>query len=565
MITTKYKIIKGFDVIVIGMGAAGLRAAIASHDAGARTAILTMGDNSPTQCGATTTAEYSYSAPLGITDPRDNATVFLDDINKSGLGVNDPQLSTVLAEQAAPRLLDMHQWGVRFDLEPNGILQQNWLAGHSYPRAVHFDYATGREMARGLHRHAVRKGVQVLPYRFALDLIVEDSGISGVLALNIAKDRLEIVTAGAVVLATGGTSGIWDLNSNPPGIDGDGMAMALRAGVELVDMEFEQFFPACLVAPPSVRGTNFPFFSRGLLLNCKGEPFLENYGLKEDKDVRDVLAVAICKEIETGRCTENGGVLVDFKRTPPEILEELTHNSKIRYLRDLGFRPLEDQMEVAPSAHFTMGGILINTNAGTLIPGLYACGEVCGGCHGANRLAGNALAETQVFGNIAGANAAAYASNNSHEDAEPDVDLVTTLIRAVFNGRGEKDISEAIDDVKQMKVIMDKNVKVIRDENSLKDARRRLAELSEMQFSLDEPSGNEAFNYRKIEALKRRNMILVAKAVVESALRRDESRGAHYRQDHPQRNDEWDYCNVVARLDLASGELATYVQHQGSR
>jgi fumarate reductase (CoM/CoB) subunit A len=561
----KYEIIKGFDVIVIGMGAAGLRAAIASHDAGARTAILTMGDNSPAQCGATTTAEYSYSAPLGIADPGDNEGIFLDDINKSGLGVNNPELGRLLAEQAAPRLLEMHEWGVRFDLEPDGILQQHWLAGHSYPRAVHFDYATGREMARGLHKHAVAKGVQVLPYRFALDLVVEDGRSRGVLVLNIARDRLELITGGAVVLATGGASGIWDLNSNPPGIDGDGMAMALRAGVELVDMEFEQFFPACLVAPPSVRGTNFPFFSRGVLLNCKGEPFLENYGLKEGKDVRDVLAIAICKEIESGHGTENGGVMVDFKRTPSEILEELTHNSKIRYLHDLGFRPLEDQMEVAPSAHFTMGGVLIDAAANTTIPGLYACGEVCGGCHGANRLAGNALAETQVFGNIAGVNAAVYANCNSHGDVEPSVDLVTTPIHAIFNGRGAKGISKAIDGVKQIKAIMDKNVKVIRDEDSLKDARRRLAELSEEEFSFDEPSGDKAFNYRKIEALKLRNVVLVAKAVVESALRRNESRGAHYRQDCPRCKEEWDYCNVVVKLDCASGEVATHVQQRGNR
>jgi fumarate reductase (CoM/CoB) subunit A len=559
----KYEIIRDFDVIVIGMGGAGLRAAIASNDAGARTAILTMGDNSPTQCGATTTAEYSYSAPLGIADPRDNADVFLDDISKVGLGVNNPKLSALLAEQASSRLLEMHSWGVRFDLEqPGGLLQQNRLAGHSYPRAVHFDYATGREMARGLHKHAVAKGVQVLPYRFALDLVVEDGRSRGVLVLNIAQDRLELITGGAVVLATGGASGVWDLNSNPPGIDGDGMAMALRAGVELVDMEFQQFFPACLVAPPFLRGTNFPFFSRGMLLNSRGEAFLKNYGLDEGRDVRDVLAIAICKEIEAGRGTPNDGVFVDFTRTPREVLKELAQNSKIRYLHDLGFRPLEDQMEIAPSAHFTMGGILIDAAAKTTIPGLYACGEVCGGCHGANRLAGNALAETQVFGNIAGASAADYANCNSQRDAEPSTDLIAMLIEEVFNERGAKDISEAIDDVKRIKVIMDKDVKVIRDEDSLKGAERQLAELAEKKFSFDKPSGNPAFDYGKIEALKRRNTILVAKTVVASALRRDESRGAHYRQDCPRCKEEWDYCNVVAKVDPASGEPATYVQQR---
>jgi succinate dehydrogenase/fumarate reductase flavoprotein subunit len=554
----KYKIIKGFDVVVVGMGAAGLRAAIASHDQGARTAVITMGDNSPTQCGATTTAEYSYSAPLGIADSKDNADVFFDDISRAGLSVNNPQLGRLLAEQAAPRLLEMHSWGVRFDLEPDGTLQQNWLAGHSYPRAVHFDYSTGREMARGLHRHVIAKGIQVLPYRFALDLVVENGRVSGVLVLNIAQDRLEIITGSAVVLATGGASGVWDLNSNPPGIDGDGMAMALRAGVELIDMEFEQFFPACLVAPPSVRGTNFPFFSRGVLLNCKGKAFLKNYGLEEGRDVRDVLAIAICKEIEAGRDTPNGGVLVDFRRTPPEILEDLTKNSKIRYLHDLGFEPLEDQMEIAPSAHFTMGGIRIDADAKTTIPGLYACGEVCGGCHGANRLAGNALAETQVFGNIAGASAAEYANSDPLGDSGPNADVVETLIGAVFSRRGTKDISEAIDDIKQIRDIMERNVKVIRDEDSLNNARIRLAELSEKAFAFDEPFGDEAFNYMKVEALKQRNMALVARAVVESALHRDESRGAHYRQDHPRKRNVWDSYNVVVRLDSASGELTTY-------
>jgi len=561
----EYEIIRGFDVIIIGMGAAGLRAAIASHDAGARTAILTMGDNSPTQCGATTTAEYSYSAPLGIADPRDNEDVFLDDINKSGLSVNNPELSSLLAKQAGPRLLEMHSWGVRFDTESDGTLQQHWLAGHSYPRAVHFDYATGREMARGLHKHAVAKGIEVLPYRFAIDLIVEDRTVSGVLVLNIAKDRLEVITAGAVVLATGGASGIWDLNSNPPGIDGDGMAMALRAGVELVDMEMQQFFPACLVSPPSMRGTNFPFFSRGMLLNSKGEAFLENYGLREGKAVRDVLAIAICKEIEAGRGTENGGVLVDFSQTPSETLEELTKNSKIRYLCDLGFKPLEDQMEIAPSAHFTMGGILIGPGAETAVSGLYACGEVSGGCHGANRLAGNALTETQVFGNIAGAKAAEHGRCNPQRDSEPCVNPVDALIGTVFARRGSGDIQDAIDDAKRVRVIMDQNAKVIRDEYLLKTAGRRLADLGRKEFSFDVPSGNEAFDYRKIEALKLRNMILVAKAVVASALRRDETRGAHYRQDCPLRKGEWDYCNVAVKLDCASGEVATYVRQRGNR
>jgi fumarate reductase (CoM/CoB) subunit A len=532
-----------YDIIVLGMGAAGLRAAIEAKRLGANTAIIASCNDSPNQTGATVTSIYSYCAPL---HRRDTPEQFFKDTVEKGRYANNPDLVKRLADSAVNRLIEMDSFGIRWDKEADGSFEINWLPGHTYPRAVHYDHKTGKEIARGLYKKVKNENLDVLPYRFAVDFITEGNKIKGIIVINLIEGRPEIFETGAVILATGGASQLWEVNSNPSGLTGDGIAMALRAGAQVVDLEYQQFYPSCVVYPTIAKNVHYPYFSKGILINSKGERFLEKYGLEEGKDVRDVLAIAIYKEIRQGNGTINKGVLVDFGETPQEVLRQIQDDPIIRYLHDLGVNPMGDDIEIAPSAHFTMGGVRIDKNSKTSLEGLFACGEVCGGCHGANRLAGNALTETQVFGVIAGHNAALYANKvNNYAVCRQQID---TLLDEQFQHDIPLDIESVRMKTKHLKGIMEDNVKVVRNKTSLVKAKSELDKILEQTFGLKIPFAGIPLNYKRVEALKLKNMILVAQTMAGSALLREESRGAHFREDFPDARDEWKDKSITAIL-----------------
>lgn len=538
-----------YSVIVLGTGGAGLRAALELQRAGLQVLVVSKG--SAEASGATPSGLLSLCA-ASPEDPSNSVEVFEKDILKSGLTVENPALAAMLARDSYARLQDLVKLGMPWTRSVTGELDHIWLPGHSAKRAFYADKRTGKALSMTLLRACLQAGVQFLQYHAALDLVVEGGNVAGLVMLDWVHGQVAVWKCNAIIVASGGAPAIYRLHTNPPGQTGDGMAILLRAGGELVDMEFLQMYPTALVYPPAAYGvelaTGQVLAMGARLLNRYGEEFFNRWEKGQiGEATRDVKSRAIAREIGSGGGTDAGGVYLDA-RNVPQILEK---DRYAYFLRDLGVDPMKSPLQVAPGAHYSLGGVkVIPPSSCCGVAGVFAAGEVMGGVHGANRLAGNALTETQVFGALAGQQALKYLADKrqiqSHSaEARPlqkgessTWELMTEAQKRV-SGAKIRELREKLFDT------MQKNAWVVRTSAGLEEALYKLDELQKQFWEkLSLPAGEER---QLLEAVEMVNMLEIARALVTSALLRNESRGAHFRDDFPERNHGWDRHNLVVK------------------
>lgn len=404
------------DVLVIGSGGAGCRAAIEASKQGLDVTIISKGLSFKSGC--TTLAEGGYNAAFGYVDEEDSTEAHFKDTLKGGAYLNDTKLVKILVEEAPERLGELESYGAMFDRQESGKLNQRPFGGQTFRRTCFQGDRTGHEMMTALKEEVIRRGIKTIEEMIITKLLTddEDGSIRGACGLSLKTSDFLIFQARSTVLATGGAGWMYPVTSNAMQKTGDGYALAYQVGADLLDMEQVQFHPTGMLYPESRRGVLITEAVRGeggRLFNSKGERFMKKYDPRGELATRDVVARAIYQEIIEGRGTKRGGVYLDVTHLPREVIEEKLETMLQQFL-DIGIDIREEPMEVAPTAHHFMGGALINEHGETTVKNLFAAGEVAGGVHGANRLGGNALADTQVFGRRAGEAAARNEIGRAH-------------------------------------------------------------------------------------------------------------------------------------------------------
>jgi succinate dehydrogenase / fumarate reductase flavoprotein subunit len=571
-----------YDVVVVGAGGAGLRAAIEASAAGARTALICK---SLLGKAHTVMAEGGIAAALGNVWPEDNWRVHFRDTMRGGKLLNNWRMAQLHAQEAPDRVLELEEWGALFDRTKDGLILQRDFGGHRYARLAHVGDRTGLEMIRILQQNAVHKGIDVYMECTLQRLLTDGGRIAGALGYWRESGKFVLFGARAVVLATGGVGKAWKITSNSWEYTGDGMAMALEAGADLIDMEMVQFHPTGMVWPPSVRGllvTEGVRGDGGTLKNKDGKRFMFDYipeffradtadnereadAWYEDKKnnrrtpdllPRDEVARAINTEVKAGRGTPHGGVYLDIaSRRSPEFIKKRLPSMYHQFKELADVDITATAMEIGPTCHYIMGGVRVDPEtAAATVPGLFAAGEVAAGMHGANRLGGNSLSDLLVFGRRAGAGAAAYASRtNARSVDQAQVEAAARAMLAPFEAEGGENPYSIHADLQDT---MQSLVGIIRTEAELKDAIVKLDELSERVARVS-VEGNRQFNPGWHLALDLRSLLQISKAVTRSALMRQESRGGHTRDDFPKTDAEWGKKNVVTRARGGQLELGT--------
>jgi len=567
-----------YDVIVVGAGGAGIRAAIEAASRGAKTAIICK---SLLGKAHTVMAEGGIAAALSNVDQRDNWKVHFRDTMKGGKYLNQWRMAQLHAQEAPDRVNELEEWGAVFDRTGDGRILQRNFGGHTYPRLAHVGDRTGLEMIRTLQDKGVHAGIDVYMECTIRKILTSNGSVSGCVGYYRENGRFVIFQCKALILATGGIGRCWEVTSNSWENTADGHALALWAGADLMDMEFVQFHPTGMVWPPNVRGTLITEGVRGeggVLKNRVGNRFMfdnipgmykEEFADSEEEAnrwvqavitnripkarrppellTRDVVAKAIRKEVLEGRGSPHGGVYLDIasRRSAAEIIRKLpSMYHQFKEWADLDIT--KEPMEVGPTCHYMMGGIKVDpeTQESTLL-GLFAAGEVAAGLHGSNRLGGNSLSDLLVFGKRAGEHAATSALRKKiHENI--DRDQVESLVKEclkpfeISEGENPYAISEDLEKLMQQKV------GIVRTEPELLEAIETLGELRVRSRKV-KVSGNVQFNPGWHLALDLQNMLDVSEIVARTALKRTESRGAHTREDFPDTEDEWGKVNLVVR------------------
>lgn len=544
-------------MLVIGSGAAGCSAAIEANEHGITNVIL-VSKGPFGKSGNTNLACVVYSAAMRHTDPRDNPEAHFKDTVLEGRYLGNQKLIEILVRESPKTVWDLDRYGMKWSKYKDGRFYQLPAPGHSYNRGVHRgpppeqkggEFRGGETgialqacLCREVKRHPC---ITIFDDSFCTNLLTNKGQVVGATCIDLKTGRFFAIKAKSTILATGGAGLIYEMNDMFTGSTGDGVAMAHRAGAKLIDMEVHQFFPTAYAYPECVKGRivlSSSLWVLGLkLYNANGERFMEKYytGYKGFRPTpehvpRDMLSKAIYTEIIEGRGTEHGGVwydATDIEGYEPPKMRKVLSVDQYRF-------------EVAPTCHFTLGGIRINERAETSLKGLYACGEVCGGLHGANRLAGNALAECMVFGAIAGKNASIRAF--SIDLPEIDKDQLNAERERIFNLRKRK-FADGIRPVtlkKRMQNLMWKKAGLVRDAVGLKQTIRVLERMKTEDLPRLVIIDVNRYNFEWIEALEMDNLLIVAEMTVRSALMRNESRGAHYRLDFP----ETDNINWLANI-----------------
>ncbi|WP_372624282.1 FAD-binding protein [Falsiroseomonas sp.] len=535
------------DVVVVGSGAAGLRAAIAAAEAGARVCIVTKGPL--LYSGASASANFSYCASFGYFGAGDTAEAYAADILASGHGLAEPALALRLAEEAGREADIVEGWGVRWRRDEDGRHQLATFGGHRFHRAIHVGLRTGKALMVALGRRTQALGIEVRDHSVALEVLVRDGVAAGLLLLDLRQAALVALPAGAVVLATGGNVAMYALHTNPDELTGDGLALAHAAGATLIDVEFVQSYPTVLLSPPAARGLHYPtgrllgFGAR--LLNGKAEEFFGRYeSVPIQQARRDALSRAIALEVAAGRGSPRGGAFVDASAVAPGMLRDVHFEG---YFQDLELDVGRDLQEVGPTPHFTLGGVRIDRDGRTDLPGLFAVGEVAGGLHGANRLTGVALPEALVFGAAAGRATSAAASVDRKRDARaadsPWVAKIATALRPRRSGGTH--VGEA---AAALRRAMQAGAGVLKSARSLREALAALDAISPALSDLASRQTGLRFNWELARILELRHMLEAARFHAVAALRREESRGAHLRTDHPETRDPgWRRHQLVQR------------------
>ena len=559
-----------YDVVVIGAGGAGLRAAIEASALGARTALVCK---SLLGKAHTVMAEGGIAAAMGNVYAEDNWQVHFRDTMRGGKMLGNCRMAQIHAQEAPARVHELESWGALFDRTDDGRIQQRAFGGHRYDRLAHVGDRTGLEMIRTLQQHAVQEGIDVYMECTISRLLKDGDRISGAVGYWRESGEYVAFKAKAVVLATGGTGKAFRINSNSWEYTGDGHSLAYWAGAELIDMEFIQFHPTGMVWPPSVRGilvTEGVRGDGGTLTNSDGKRFMFGYisdyfraetaETEEEADrwyddklnnrrtpdllPRDEVARAIVAEVKAGRGSPHGGVFLDIaSRRPADYIKRALPSMyhQFKQLADVDITAAA--MEVGPTMHYTMGGVRVEPDTGAAtVPGLFAAGECAGGMHGANRLGGNSLSDLLVFGRRAGIGAAEYALGLGSPPALADADVasVTTEMDANFGSDGDENPYTIQSDLQDA---MHTLVGIIRTGPEIEEALGKIADLKGRAAKAN-VTGSKAYNPGWHLAMDLRSLLTVSEAIARSAAERTESRGAHTRDDYKETDPEWGKWNL---------------------
>jgi succinate dehydrogenase / fumarate reductase flavoprotein subunit len=543
------------DVLVVGAGGAGLRAAIEALSHGASVGVVCK---SLLGKAHTVMAEGGIAAAMANVDRKDDWRTHFRDTMKGGKLLNDWRMAQLHAQEAPDRVRELEQWGALFDRTADGDILQRAFGGHTFKRLCHVGDRTGLEMIRTLQDRGVQMGFHVYMECAITRLLKDGDRVCGAVGYWREQGRFVVFKAKSVVLATGGIGKAWRITSNSWEYTGDGMALAYDAGAELLDMEFVQFHPTGMVWPPGVQGilvTEAVRGEGGVLKNRLGERFMEHYDPdKMELSTRDVVARAIYTEVREGRGTEHGGAFLDISQKPAEYVKRKLPSMYHQFLELADVDITKGPMEVGPTCHYMMGGVRVDAEtAQTTVPGLYAAGEVAAGLHGANRLGGNSLSDLLVFGRRAGL---AAAENAARVPApEPRREEIEDAVREMlaFFERPEGESPYAIH--RDLAEAMQNLVGIFRNAEDLEKGLEKIRELSE-RASRVRVEGSRLFNPGWHLARDLRSMLTVTEAVARSALVRTESRGAHSRTDFPKTDPEWGKRNNVVRRRGDAMEVA---------
>ncbi|UCE34143.1 MAG: FAD-binding protein [Deltaproteobacteria bacterium] len=529
------------DVLVIGGGGTGLRAAIEAKENGAD--VLIVSKSRVGYANNTYISKGTFAAATGWGDSRDNPEVHIKDSIDGGRFINDKRLLAAVARHAAAQIPFLEKCGVKFFRQHDAIAVTH-TPGHSYPRHVRGERQEGSDLIIPIRNYAERIGVHFAERIFITRLFIKGDRV--VAATGIAQDgSFMSFVAKSIILAMGGFAQVYLHTNNAPGITGDGQALAFELGVPLKDMEFVQFYPTALgnVGNRILLYEGFVFGAGGVLRNAQGDDIISKQGLSDPMAMtRDRLTRAIMLEILEGRDIA-GGVLMDLSAISEKKLAPLMH------LLPAARSPDERKYVVSPTAHFCMGGIIVNEHAETAVPGLFAAGEVCAGVHGANRLGGNALAEVFAMGEIAGKNAACQAQGMELPTA-PAIEMTKekNWVESLY-GKGDRDPGELRRELKQ---VLWSKAGIIRTENELEEALRKVQELSSYLSRVHIGDTRGLLRY-----LELRNMLFIGDAVCRAALMRTETRGSHYRSDYPEEDNENWLKNILVQKQGSGMRLET--------
>jgi succinate dehydrogenase / fumarate reductase flavoprotein subunit len=543
------------DVLVIGAGAAGMYAAIEAARDGAQ--VLLADRSLIGRGGATVMAQMTVACALGEETP-DTWQHHYDDTIKAGRGLCDETLAELLCREAPDCIRELDHWGVGWARKKDGHITATMAPGHDRPRCVYVDFintgpAVSKTLRTAMARNpAIRKAGDLC----IVDLVVGDGEVFGAVAYHLGSGAPVVIAAKATVLATGGLTRLYRRNSASANMGGDGYALALRAGATLIDMEFVQFFPIGHLAPrligmDPIMWDPFRYKLGGQLLNGRMEEFTSRYGSDEDGKyvlTRDLATYAIFKEVEAGRGSPHGGAYLSFRHCSAETLRT-AFGPVIDRLAENGIDLTRMPVEVAPIAHYHMGGVTADAAMASDVPGLYVAGEVVGGANGANRLSGNAITEALVFGRRAGQSAAARAKRTTAPQLKPqDTKAARDLIRADGKAQPQHNTAAMVAD---LQATMADRVGPFRTGEKLAAA---LGEITTLTTELGEAPADRAekFDLQRLEWFDLRNMLTVAHAVAATALARTESRGAHQREDFPAMQPQW---QAHQRVQWRNGEL----------
>lgn len=576
-----------YDVLVIGAGGAGLRAAIEASAAGVRVGVVSK---SLLGKAHTVMAEGGVAAAIGNVDDRDNWRVHFADTMRGGQYLNNPHMAEIHAKEAPARVLELEAWGALFDRTKDGKILQRNFGGHKYPRLAHVGDRTGLEMIRTLQDHGIHRGIDFHMECTITELLKDGDRISGAFGYFRERGQFVVFTAKAVVLATGGVGKAYSITSNSWEYTADGHSLAYEAGADLIDMEFLQFHPTGMVWPPSVRGllvTEGVRGEGGVLRNSEGKRFMfddipDNYKgqtatdpeegwryVMGDKNAnrppelltRDHVARCIVREIKEGRGSPHGGVFLDIawiKERIPNAAEHIKKKLPSMYhqFKELaGIDITEVPMEIGPTTHYMMGGVRVDAESQmSTVPGLFAAGECGAGLHGANRLGGNSLSDLIVFGKRAGEYAAEFAKKNGAVKVDQaKVDAAAKWAVEPFERPSSPDNGFTVQH--DLQLMMQDLVGIVRTESEMQEALPKLGELTKRAAKAS-VSGNREYNPGWHTAMDLRSMLTISEAITRAALSRKESRGAHFRNDYPDKSPEFAKVNTIVRKKDGAMQIA---------
>ena len=547
------------DVLIIGGGSAGLRAAIEAHDAGANVLIISKVERGDPH---TVLARGGINAALGTMDPEDNWMIHAVDTLREGEFLADYEKVEVLCKNAPDAVNELVNWGARFHREENGKLTQRFFGAHTYRRTVFYEDWTGQEIIRVLLDQVIQREIEIVDNVYVAKLLKSNNvgvkgeateEVNGAYGIDFKKKEIVRFECKSLILATGGYTRVYAVSSSRIFENyGEGVALGYESGVDLVDMEMVQFHPTGMVWPEKALGTLATEAIRGeggILLNSKGERYMKNYYPERmELGPRDVVARATFNEIVAGRGTPHGGVWLDVTHLSKEKIMDRLPTMYEQFKNIDGIDISKEKMEVGPTAHYSMGGVVVDMNCRTKVRGLFAVGEVISQIHGANRLGGNSLLDTVVFGKIAGAEAARFANEvRERQKTGP------SLLRSKINDQVGFDdgifvVKEPITFRNEIQELMKYNAGIIREETKLQNGLKRILELKSEFYSKDNILEEFKIDNDNVAlTMQVKSSLIVCEAIIRCALMRQESRGAHYRSDFPKTDDEKWKVNIYCR------------------